>query len=92
MKPNSVRLEEKPVKALTVLGIGAVVALGGLGTVYSGRVDIGPGPHVVAGSGSAATNTVYTQPVVSGMGIGATATWTPPSPQPEISAAVPRRH
>ncbi|MDT5097676.1 MAG: hypothetical protein QOC76_1413 [Mycobacterium sp.] len=89
MKPNSTHLERKPVKPLAVLGIGAVVALGGLGAVYSGRVDIGPGPHVVAGSGSAATNTVYTQPVVSGMQTGATATRTPPSPQPETPAAVP---
>ena len=66
-----------------VLGvIGAFVTLATLGAVYSGAIDIGPGPQVSAGSGSAPTNTFYKQPVIGQMNTGATATWTPPGTQP----------
>jgi hypothetical protein len=89
MKLNSNHLDELPVKTLAALGIGAVVTLGALGAVYAGSIDIGPGPRVIAGSGSAPTNTVYKQPVVGDMNMGATATWTTPGPLPQVQAAVP---
>jgi hypothetical protein len=78
-----------PVKALAALGTGAFVTLATLGAVYSGAIDIGPGPQVSAGSGSAPTNTIYKQPVIGQMNTGATATWTPPGTQPPVPVAIP---
>jgi hypothetical protein len=42
-----------------------------------------------AGSGSAPNNTVYNQPVVTSMNLGATAIWTTPDSAPELTAAAP---
>lgn len=73
---------------LAVCGIGALVALGALSAAYGG-LPIGPGPQLSAGSGSAATNTTYQQPVVGGMNLGATATVTTPGSEPQVTKAAP---
>jgi len=44
---------------------------------------------MLAGSGDAPTNTVYTQPSVSAATMGATATFTTPSSVPPVTEAVP---
>ena len=43
----------------------------------------------LAGSGDAPTNTIYLQPSVSNMNMGATATFTTPSSVPPVTQAVP---
>lgn len=50
-------------------GAAAVIALGALGFGHSSSVT----PTTLAGSGDAPSNTVYTQPAVAGMSLGATA-------------------
>jgi Kef-type K+ transport system membrane component KefB len=71
-----------------VIGVGALIALGTL-SAASGGLDIKPGPRIFAGSGSAATNTTFAQPVVGAMNLGATATWTTPESVPATTVAVP---
>jgi hypothetical protein len=73
---------------LGVIGAGAFIALGALSAAY-GEIDIKPGPRSFAGSGSAPVNTTFAQPVVSGMNLGATATWTTPASVPVTTVAVP---
>ncbi|PXX01553.1 hypothetical protein [Mycolicibacterium moriokaense] len=75
---------------LGVLGAGAFVALGTLSAAYGG-IDIKPGPRISAGSGSAPVNTTFVQPVVGGMSLGATVTWTTPVSVPATTVAVPRQ-
>jgi hypothetical protein len=76
-------------RALAVVGAGAFVLLGSLSAMYGGGFDEHPGKRIEAGSGSAPTNTTYKQPVVGGMNVGATATWTTPAKTPEVGKAVP---
>jgi hypothetical protein len=76
-------------RALAVVGTGSFVLLGSLSAVYGGGFDVHPGKRIEAGSGSAPTNTTYKQPVVGGMNLGATATWTTPATAPEVAKAVP---
>lgn len=45
--------------------------------------------NVLAGSGDAPTNTVYVQPTLGGMNMGATATFTTPSSVPPVTEASP---
>jgi hypothetical protein len=73
---------------LAVIGAGAFIALGTLSAAYGG-IDIKPGPRIFAGSGSAPVNTTFVQPVVGGMNLGATATWTTPESVPATTVAVP---
>ena len=91
METNHARIRRAHKGILGVIGIAAFVALGALSAAHGG-LGVGPGPRLTAGSGSAATNTVFTQPVVGGMNIGATATWTTPASAPATSVAVPSGH
>ena len=52
--------------------------------------DSGSGhANVLAGSGDAPSNTVFTQPSVSGMTMGATATFTTPDTVEPVTEATP---
>ncbi len=73
---------------LASVGVGALATLGVLSAEHGG-LSIGPGPRLSAGSGSAPANTVYTQPVVGGMNLGATMTTTTPGTAPEVTMAKP---
>jgi hypothetical protein len=84
---NKVRSRVKLLLAAT--GALAFAALGTLGALYGGDVGSDSGPRLSAGSGSAPVNTVYTQPVVGGMNVGATATMTTPNSVPQVTMAVP---
>lgn len=88
MKSNLPRIRRAYKGILAVVGIGSLVTLGTLSAAHGG-IDVGPGPRLTAGSGSAATNTVYRQPVVGGMNLGATATWATSASEPQITMAVP---
>ena len=89
MNVSQTRSKQRYVKILLgVIGAGAFIALGTLSAAYGG-IDIKPGPRIFAGSGSAATNTTFAQPVVSGMTVGATATATTPASVPATSVAAP---
>lgn len=81
-----------PKWSLAAMGAGAMVVLGALSSAYGGGIDVGPGPRIEAGSGSAPTNTVYKQPEVGAMNTGATATWSAPGTAPEVPMAVPGAH
>ena len=70
-----------------LVGAAAVLALAASGVVYGAETS-GP-PASLAGSGDAPTNTTYTQPGVTGMNVGATATMTTPGPTLATSMAVP---
>jgi hypothetical protein len=88
MKSYLARIRRAYKGILAVIGIGSLVTLGTLSAAHGG-MSVGPGPRLTAGSGSAATNTVYRQPVVGGMTIGATATWTTSASEPQITRAMP---
>lgn len=45
--------------------------------------------NTLAGSGNGSSGGVYTQPVVAGMNVGATATLTTPDSVPPVTEAVP---
>ena len=66
----------------------AAVIAGGVSTVM---LDDGGSGHAstLAGSGDAPANTVYTQPSVSAMTMGATATFTTPATVEPVTEAVP---
>ena len=68
----------------------AAAAVIGAGVMTVVLDDSGSG-HVktLAGSGDAPTNTVFVQPTVSAMTMGATATFTPPASVPATTEAVP---
>ncbi|WP_319449873.1 MULTISPECIES: hypothetical protein [unclassified Mycobacterium] len=68
------------------LGVAAVAAMAALGLSHGGPT---PNSTMLAGSGDAPTNTTYTQPAVSAMNQGATATFTAPGSEPAIASAVP---
>jgi hypothetical protein len=65
--------------AAAVFGAGALIV----------TLDDGGHASMLAGSGDAPTNTVYVQPAVSAMNMGATATLTTPSSVPATTEAVP---
>jgi hypothetical protein len=67
MKIHRTLLKQRPVKALAVVGVGAVVTLGALSAAYGG-IEIRPGP-ILAKSGDK-TNPVPTQPAVGQMDFG----------------------
>jgi hypothetical protein len=66
----------------------AVVVAGALTLVFGD--DRSGGADMLAGSGDAPTNTVYVQPTVAGMTMGATATSpATPASTPEVADAKP---
>jgi hypothetical protein len=75
--------------ARIAVGAGALTLLGVLSAVHGGGIHPGPGPRVEAGSGSAATNTVYNQPVVGSIHLGDTATATTAANAPQVTKAAP---
>jgi hypothetical protein len=87
---NTIRTPTNPggVKfAGAVLAAAAVVGAGVLTVVLD---DDGPGhTNTLANSGDAPTNTVYIQPTVSAMTMGATATATTPASAPATTEAKP---
>ncbi len=88
MASSKPRVKRSGKVILGAVGLGALVILGVL-SAENGGLHIGPGPRLTAGSGSAPTNTVYTQPTVRGMNIGATATTTTPDEVPAVTIAKP---
>ena len=70
-----------------VVGAAAAIALMVVG-VLNGVDGLTPG-RTLAGSGDAPTSTVYVQPTVAGMSMGATATPVTPSSVPATTEAVP---
>jgi hypothetical protein len=87
MKQKNTRFNRIRVQVLGLLGCGALAALAVLGIAYGGS-HFGAG-SALAGSGDAPANTTYVQPTVVGATMGATATWTTPSPSPPTGKAVP---
>jgi hypothetical protein len=68
----------------------AAAAVIGAGVLTVARDDNGPGhASTLAGSGDAPTNTVFIQPTVSAMTMGATATPDPPPSVPATTEAKP---
>jgi hypothetical protein len=45
--------------------------------------------HVLAGSGEGSASGMYTQPAISGMTVGATATFSTPAGRPAVESAAP---
>ena len=90
MNVHSNKLKSRVKPLLAAIGTLAFAALGTLGALYGGDVGSDTGPRISAGSGSAPVNTVYTQPVVGGMNVGATATMTTPNSVPQVTMAVPQ--
>jgi hypothetical protein len=86
MKTHWTQLKQRPVKALAVVGVGAVVTLGALSAAYGG-IEIRPGP-LLARSGHE-HNPVPTQPAVGQMDLGATEMPTTPSAEPQVTIARP---
>jgi hypothetical protein len=86
---NKVRSRVRLLLVLAATGALAFAALGTLGALDGGDVGLNTGPRISAGSGSAPANTVYTQPVVGGMNMGATATMKTPNSVPQVTMAVP---
>ena len=72
-------------RVATALGLAAVATLAALSLGHGGTA---PPSTTLAGSGAAANGT-YTQPVVTGMNMGATATWAAPATTPATEKAVP---
>ena len=83
MNTNRTRTKRRGVKLVgAVLAGAAVVVAGALTVAFDG--DGSGHANVLAGSGDAPTNTVFIQPTVSGMTMGATA--SPPSTPPSTPA------
>ena len=78
-------------RGMKLLGAGvaaaAVVAAGAVTMAIDG--DSSGHSATLAGSGDAPTNTIFVQPSVSNMNMGATATLTTPSSVPPVTEAVP---
>ncbi|MDT4999838.1 MAG: hypothetical protein QOK12_1943 [Mycobacterium sp.] len=87
MEEKNTRFDRIRVQVLGVIGIGAFAALAVLGIAYGGS-HFGAG-SALAGSGDAPANTTYVQPTVTGVTMGATATWTTPSLTAPTGKAVP---
>lgn len=73
-------------RVTTALGLAAVATLAALSLGHDGTAATST---TLAGSGDAPANTTYTQPVVAGMNVGATATWAAPASTPATEKAVP---
>jgi hypothetical protein len=87
MEQRNTRFNRMRVQVLGLIGIGALAALAVLGIAYGGS-HFGAG-SALAGSGDAPANTTYVQPTVTGVTMGATATWTTPSLTVPTGKAVP---
>jgi hypothetical protein len=72
---RTLRLNLRVKGASAVIGLLALIALGALAVAFN---HDGPPAAALAGSGDAPTNTEYTQPSVTAMNMGASATWTAP--------------
>jgi hypothetical protein len=89
MNTNRTRTKRRGVKLVGAVLAGAAVVVAGALTVAfdgdgSGRAD------VLAGSGDAPTNTVFIQPTIAGMTMGATASPpATPGTTPEVADAKP---
>jgi hypothetical protein len=84
LEPNARHRATK--RAATACGLAAAGAMIALGFGHQAP----DATHAtLAGSGDAPANTTYTQPAVSGMNVGATATWTAPASAPATSMAAP---
>lgn len=70
----------------TAAGLAAVAVMTALSLAHG---ESAPTSTTLAGSGDAPANTTYTQPVVAGMNMGATATWAAPASTVATSMAVP---
>jgi hypothetical protein len=70
----------------TTAGLAAVAAMAALSLAHG---ESAPTSSTLAGSGDAPANTTYSQPVVAGMNMGATATWATPASTLATSMAVP---
>jgi hypothetical protein len=89
MNTNRTRTKRRGVKLVgTVLAGAAVVVAGALTVAFDGG---GSGhANVLAGSGDAPTNTVFIQPTISGMSMGATASPpATPASTPAVADAKP---
>jgi hypothetical protein len=88
MNTNQTPTSRRGVKLVGVVCAAAAVVGAGVMTVV---LDDGGSGHAttLAGSGDAPTNTVYIQPSVSAMTMGATATFTTPASVPATTEAVP---
>jgi hypothetical protein len=82
-------IRESQSRGKPLLAAMGVIAFGALGILSSGHDTPQTGPRLEAGSGSAPTNTVYVQPVVGGMTVGATSAVSSPNSVPEVTRAVP---
>lgn len=80
---NRTRTKRRGVKLVGAVLAGAAVVVAGALTVAFDADGSGHA-NVLAGSGDAPTNTVYVQPSVSAMTMGATA--SPPSTPPSVPA------
>ena len=79
--PRGVKLAGAAFAAAAIVGAGVLtVVLDNGGAIHS---------STLAGSGDAPSNTVYTQPSVTAMNMGATATLTTPASTPATTEAVP---
>jgi len=88
MNANRKPTSRRGVKLLGAVCAAAAVLGAGVATVV---LDNGGGTQTstLAGSGDAPSNTVYVQPSVSAMTMGATATFTTPSTVEPTTEAVP---
>jgi hypothetical protein len=84
---NGSRHRRKLRRTCAVLGAGAFATLAVLGVALGTH----PAPESTyqANSGDAPTNTTYVHPSIPAMTMGATATFTPPDPEPATSMAAP---
>lgn len=88
MSTNSTSTKRHGVKFVgAVVGTSAVAASAALMLAHDR--DNSGGASTLAGSGDAPTNTVYIQPTVGGMSVGATATTTTPPSVPPTTEATP---
>ncbi|PXX07236.1 hypothetical protein [Mycolicibacterium moriokaense] len=79
--------KRRGVKLVGAVLAGAAVAAAALTVTFDSNNS--GHANVLAGSGNAPTNTVYVQPTVGAMNMGATATFTTPSSLPQVTEAVP---
>jgi hypothetical protein len=87
MKTIRTGTKRRGVKLVGAVLAGAAVVTGALTVAFDG--DTSEYANVLAGSGDAPTNTVFIQPSVSGMTMGATATATTPASAPAVADATP---
>jgi hypothetical protein len=88
MNTNRTRTKRRGVKLVGAVLAGAAVVVAGALTVAFDGEGSGRG-DVLAGSGDAPTNSVFTQPSVAGITMGATASPATPGSTPEVADAKP---